>query len=182
VYANQSWVEKLPDTLPKRNNNGVDDEGDDEEGAEATGGGTVTPAMQLRNKNLKKFREQLRRHGANGILGLSRRFRILDTEGDGLLSYAEFVQCLHACEIYLSEEESRSLFELCDQDRSGTISYAEFLSLARVGYRVVGGYIVGVWGGGRVSNTIWIPCLYERFLRSRLSYCGPGCVVTGNLL
>ena len=83
-------------------------------------------------QNLARLRDHLSRKGATGILGMARKFKIVDDDGSGSISFEEFVKCMTECEVYLPETELRALFALCDTDKSGTISYDEFIQMVRV--------------------------------------------------
>jgi Ca2+-binding EF-hand superfamily protein len=79
-----------------------------------------------------KLRAQLRARGAKGIIGLARKFRIMDDDGSKSLSMSEFKKGVRECALVLSELELHELFSLFDRDRSGTIDYDEFLYGVRV--------------------------------------------------
>ena len=53
---------------------------------------------------LTDLRSQLATRGARGIVGLSRKFRIMDDDGSGALSVAEFQKAMHECALELSDE------------------------------------------------------------------------------
>jgi Ca2+-binding EF-hand superfamily protein len=55
-------------------------------------------------------------------------FNFNDANGDGVLSFDEFVGLLIGLESGMSEDEARIGFEEIDVDRSGTISFDEFLA------------------------------------------------------
>lgn len=74
-----------------------------------------------------KLKKQLKKRGAHGIIGLGRRFRIMDNDGSKSLSFSEFKQALAETEIELSEREMRLLFNTFDHDQNGSIDFEEFL-------------------------------------------------------
>ena len=76
---------------------------------------------------LDKLRTQLLSFGAAGILGLARKFRLMDDDGSGSLSLEEFSKGLRECRLELSSKETSHLFRYFDRDDSGEISYDEFL-------------------------------------------------------
>ncbi|RYH31804.1 hypothetical protein EON65_01950 [archaeon] len=100
---------------------------------------------------LDTLRLQLKKSGASGIAGLSRKFRIMDDSGDGKLDLNEFVKGMKECKIAdLTDKAIKHLFRyfgkqildvnihtvlpsatntfLClDRDDSGFINYDEFL-------------------------------------------------------
>jgi Ca2+-binding EF-hand superfamily protein len=76
---------------------------------------------------LEKLRQSLKRHGARGIAGLGRKFKIIDDNNNGQLEFVEFKK---ACKEHMfdwSEAEVRELFDHFDRDKSGSIDYDEFL-------------------------------------------------------
>jgi Ca2+-binding EF-hand superfamily protein len=77
---------------------------------------------------LDSLRLQLQRRGANGLLGLSRKFRIMDDDNSGTLDESEFKKGMKECKIAdLSDKAIAHLFRYFDRDDSGSISYDEFL-------------------------------------------------------
>ena len=60
---------------------------------------------------LDSLRIQLRKHGAAGIAGLARKFRIMDDDQSGTLCMAEFVKGMKECKVAdLSEKALKHLF------------------------------------------------------------------------
>jgi Ca2+-binding EF-hand superfamily protein len=76
---------------------------------------------------LKRMKMNLKRRGANGIVGLARKFRIIDKDGSGELDINEFKLCMKECQLNFAVEETEELFKFFDNDAGGTISYNEFL-------------------------------------------------------
>lgn len=77
---------------------------------------------------LDSLRLQLQKRGANGLLGLARKFRIMDDDNSGTLSETEFKKGMKECKIAdLSDKAIAHLFRFFDKDDSGSISYDEFL-------------------------------------------------------
>ncbi|KAJ1405514.1 hypothetical protein B484DRAFT_314002, partial [Ochromonadaceae sp. CCMP2298] len=71
---------------------------------------------------------QLKSHGAAGIAGLSRKFRIMDDDESGTLDMPEFVKGMKECKVCdLGDKALKHLFRFFDKDDSGCISYDEFL-------------------------------------------------------
>ena len=61
--------------------------------------------------------------GANGILGLGRKFRIMDDDSNGSLDMAEFSKAMRECELVdLSKKAIEHLFRYLDADDSGEFS------------------------------------------------------------
>lgn len=82
---------------------------------------------------LDSLRKQLLLHGASGIQGLSRKFRIMDDNQDGTLDQSEFIKGMKECKICdLTDKSLKHLFNYFDKDDSGVISYDEFLVGVRV--------------------------------------------------
>ena len=60
---------------------------------------------------LDSLRAQLKKHGAAGIAGLSRKFRIMDDNQNGTLDLAEFVKGMKECKVAdLSDKALKHLF------------------------------------------------------------------------
>jgi Ca2+-binding EF-hand superfamily protein len=77
---------------------------------------------------LDSLRSQLFAHGAAGIQGLARKFRIMDDDGSGTLDLNEFRKGMKECGIVeLSDRATNHLFRYFDKDDTGTITYDEFL-------------------------------------------------------
>ena len=110
---------------------------------------------------LDSLKCQLYRHGANGILSLSKKFRIMDDDDNGNLDMNEFRKAMRECELVnLSDLAVQHLFRYfgtclsiagcrdgwrdADTDDSGGISLDEFL----VGIRVcVLSWMTSSYGG-----------------------------------
>lgn len=80
------------------------------------------------------LREQLKARGAKGIIGLGRKFRIMDDDNSKSLSMSEFKKGVRECSLNLTELQMHELFSAFDRDRSGTIDYDEFLLGVRVSF------------------------------------------------
>jgi len=76
---------------------------------------------------IKDLKEQLKERGARGIVGLSRKFKIMDDDGNGALSPVEFKKAMRECALDLSEDDCHALFVHFDTDCSGDIDFEEFL-------------------------------------------------------
>jgi Ca2+-binding EF-hand superfamily protein len=76
---------------------------------------------------LNTLQASLAAHGARGIHGLGRKFRIMDEEGSGALTFDEFEKMIREHAMTLSSRHIQDLFDYFDGDKSGTISYDEFL-------------------------------------------------------
>ena len=80
---------------------------------------------------LKQMKEQLKRRGGTGMIGLARKFRIMDDSGDGELQFDEFRKALKEMEFDLSDKDIHSLWDHFDVDQSKSISYEEFVQGVR---------------------------------------------------
>jgi len=76
---------------------------------------------------LAKFKQSLKKHGARGIAGLARKFRIIDDNNNGHLEFGEFKKACKEHTFDWSDAEIRELFDHFDGDHSGSIDYDEFL-------------------------------------------------------
>ena len=81
---------------------------------------------------LRELKIQLKARGARGIIGLARKFRIMDDNGNKMLDMAEFKKGIRECNLKLSEQELNQLYAHFDNDRSGGIDFEEFLRTLRV--------------------------------------------------
>ncbi|TYZ64383.1 hypothetical protein PybrP1_000417 [[Pythium] brassicae (nom. inval.)] len=80
---------------------------------------------------LSKLKAGLKAKGAHGFCGLSRKFRIMDDDGNGSLNAGEFRKAVSELELELSDADARLLFQYFDRDRSGSIDLNEFLAGVR---------------------------------------------------
>ena len=80
---------------------------------------------------LDKLRLKLASRGANGLLGLSRLFRIMDDDNSKSLDNNEFKKAMRDMQLSLSLTEVQQLFTLFDRDGEGSISYDEFIAVVR---------------------------------------------------
>lgn len=69
----------------------------------------------------------MQNHGATGISGIARKFRIIDDNNSGLIDLAEFSKVVIEHALYWDDKHVKMLFDSFDKDHSGTISYQEFL-------------------------------------------------------
>jgi Ca2+-binding EF-hand superfamily protein len=81
---------------------------------------------------LVELKTQLSARGARGIIGLARKFRIMDDSGNKMLDMSEFKKGIRECGLKLSEYDLNQLFAHFDRDRSGGVEFEEFLASLRV--------------------------------------------------
>ncbi|TDH66107.1 uncharacterized protein CCR75_002725 [Bremia lactucae] len=98
--------------------------------------GNLLPAKLLRGsttvqQSLERLRTSLFEHGATGIRTLGRKFRIIDDDGNRLLSLEEFRKALREHAMALRESDQDELFHFIDTNHSGSINYDEFLLAVR---------------------------------------------------
>merc|ERR1719428_1366696 len=90
--------------------------------------GVVTPTV---NKLLDQVRKSVRQHGAVGISGIGRKFRIVDDSGDGHIDAEEFKKAMCELGFKYSDAELTMLYKYFDDNNDGTINYDEFLGAVR---------------------------------------------------
>ena len=77
------------------------------------------------------LQRELKSRGARGIIGLQRKFRIIDDDGSKSLSLGEFKKAMAECNMSLNDSDCRNLFNYFDKDGNGTINFDEFLNGCR---------------------------------------------------
>ena len=83
-------------------------------------------------KNVEALREQLKSRGARGIVGLQRKFRIMDDDGSKTLNMIEFKKAIRECGLKLTDFQMSQLFSYFDADANGCIHLDEFLLGVRI--------------------------------------------------
>jgi hypothetical protein len=76
---------------------------------------------------MEDFRFSLKAHGATGIFGLARKFKIADDDGSGTLELAEFDKVIAEHDLKWSPAQIKAVFDTFDTNKSGGIDYNEFL-------------------------------------------------------
>jgi len=80
---------------------------------------------------LEDLRLSLKEHGASGIFGLGRKFRIVDDNGSGSLDLSEFIKMVSEHAMRWTAAQTKAVFDFFDTDSSGTISFTEFIKGVR---------------------------------------------------
>ena len=80
---------------------------------------------------IRGLKRELKARGANGFIGLQRKFRIMDDDGSKALNRAEFNKAMKEMRLSLVDSELRMLFEYFDRDNSGSIDFEEFIQGVR---------------------------------------------------
>ena len=88
---------------------------------------TLGPDVVELEALLKSFRASLRVHGAFGIFGIARKFRIADDDGNNVLSVDEFKKLVSEHELPWTPAQTQLVFNAFDKDQSGDIIFDEFL-------------------------------------------------------
>ena len=65
------------------------------------------------------------------MIGLSRKFKIMDDSGDGELQFVEFKKAMNEMDFSLNDKDLHRIFDHFDADASRTISYEEFIQGVR---------------------------------------------------
>ena len=65
--------------------------------------------------------------GANGIIGLGRKFRIMDDDGSKSLDKAEYTKAINECALGLGAAALAQLFAFFDKNGGRSIDYEEFI-------------------------------------------------------
>ena len=66
-------------------------------------------------------------HGASGIIGLGRKFKIADDDNSGTISMSEFEKVCSELTMHWSKAQTKLVFDFFDRDKNGQLSYDEFL-------------------------------------------------------
>eukprot|EP00605_Chrysophyceae_sp_TOSAG23-4_P000792 GSChrysophyteH1.ASY1.ANO1.881.1 assembled CDS len=91
----------------------------------------ISPPRSPSNPRTADLRQQLKARGAHGMIGLQRKFKIIDDDGNGLINSVEFKKVLREMALVLEEAEISELFSFFDNDRNGVIDFDEFLNGVR---------------------------------------------------
>jgi Ca2+-binding EF-hand superfamily protein len=85
---------------------------------------TDTSDVQILMANL---RVTVAQHGARGIHGLARKFKIIDDDSSGTINLAEFTKFINEHAMHWTLTQVKAIFDFFDTDKSGGISFNEFL-------------------------------------------------------
>lgn len=80
---------------------------------------------------LQRIKDEMKKRGSFGFIGMQRRFKIMDDDGSGSLSLAEFKKAMKEMKIELAESDLRMVFDFFDSDQSGSIDFNEFIQGVR---------------------------------------------------
>lgn len=68
--------------------------------------GTKISSSREFNEIFSDLKEELAKRGARGIVGLQRKFRIMDDNGDKAISLSEFKKAMHESNLNFNDEVS----------------------------------------------------------------------------
>ena len=80
---------------------------------------------------ISKLKEAMKSRGAHGFIGLQRKFRIMDDDGNRYLDLAEFKKGMKEMDLGLTDSELRMVFSYFDTDGNGSINFEEFIQGVR---------------------------------------------------
>lgn len=69
----------------------------------------------------------MKQHGARGIVGLGRKFRIADDDKSGQIELNEFTKVINEHKLGWTAAQIKLVFQSFDTDKSRGISYDEFI-------------------------------------------------------
>eukprot|EP00811_Abedinium_folium_P033808 NODE_6743_length_1642_cov_20.211221.p1 GENE.NODE_6743_length_1642_cov_20.211221~~NODE_6743_length_1642_cov_20.211221.p1 ORF type:complete len:361 (-),score=143.09 NODE_6743_length_1642_cov_20.211221:462-1544(-) len=80
---------------------------------------------------LEQVRQAVRKHGAVGIAGIGRKFRIVDDDGSGRIDALEFAKVMRELGFKYTDPELNQLMTAFDLNGDGFVDYEEFLQTVR---------------------------------------------------
>lgn len=80
---------------------------------------------------MANLRVTVAQHGARGIHGLSRKFKIIDDDNSATINFAEFTKFINEHAMHWTLAQVKAVFDYFDTDKSGGISFNEFLIALR---------------------------------------------------
>lgn len=87
----------------------------------------VTAAVTDVHTLMTALKESLNSHGARGIAGIGRKFRIADDDNSGKIEYSEFTKVIGEHALGWAAAQVKAVFDHFDSDKSGSISFDEFI-------------------------------------------------------
>jgi Ca2+-binding EF-hand superfamily protein len=91
----------------------------------------LTPQLSSVDDLLEILRASLKAHGATGMIGLARKFRIIDDDNSNSIDLQEFTKAISEHALGWTAAQIKAVFEKFDKDRSGKISLNEFVEGVR---------------------------------------------------
>ena len=91
----------------------------------------VTSTTTALDHLISDFRASLKQHGARGIVGINRSFRLADVDNSGYLDFAEFTAIVAQHTLHWTPEQVKSVFDAFDNNKDGKISHEEFVRALR---------------------------------------------------
>merc|ERR1719379_724147 len=91
----------------------------------------TSPGKMNQNRAMKLIRKEVQKHGATGISGIGRAFRIRDQDHNGHINNEEFAVAIRGLGFNFSDDEMDALFDIFDDDDDGRVNYEEFLDAVR---------------------------------------------------
>ena len=76
---------------------------------------------------MANLRVTVAQHGARGIHGLARKFKIIDDDSSGTINFTEFTKFINEHAMHWTLTQVKAIFDHFDTDKSGGISFDEFL-------------------------------------------------------
>ena len=76
---------------------------------------------------MRHLKDELAKHGARGIIGLGRKFKVCDIDNSKTLNHHEFRSGLAKFGLQLRDADINSIYEYLDSDGDGMLSFDEFL-------------------------------------------------------
>ena len=80
---------------------------------------------------MANLRVTVSQHGARGIHGLARKFKIIDDDSTGTINFTEFTKFVNEHAMHWTLAQVKAIFDRFDTDKSGGISFDEFLVALR---------------------------------------------------
>ena len=85
----------------------------------------------MRSKLLPSHRTGTANNDARDARILAQVFKLINTDGDGIISLAEFMHLMAALEIYVTEEEARKILHMMDVDGDDRVEENDFVAFIK---------------------------------------------------